>query len=62
MFYIFQFIDGASFMASSLSRLVNNFSEGVRKINCKYGHDDKNVKLNVSIATAFLNKQILKII
>ena len=41
MFYIFQFIDGASFMASSSSRLVNNFSEGVRKINCKYGHDDK---------------------
>ena len=27
--YILQFIDNARFMASSLSNLVNNFSEGI---------------------------------
>ena len=26
-------------MASSLSNLVNNLSEGIYKIKCKYGHD-----------------------
>ena len=28
-------------MASSSSNLVNNLSEGILKIKCKYGHDDK---------------------
>ena len=28
-------------MASSLSNLVNNLTEGIHKIKCKYGHDDK---------------------
>ena len=28
-------------MASSFSNLVNNISEGIHKIKCKYGHDDK---------------------
>ena len=28
-------------MASSLSNLVNNLSEGIRRIKCKFGHDDK---------------------
>ena len=28
-------------MASSLSSLVNNLSEGIHKIKCKYGHDNK---------------------
>ena len=28
-------------MASSLSNLVNNLSERIDKIKCKYGHDDK---------------------
>ena len=28
-------------MASSLSNLVNNFSEGIHRIKCKYRHDDK---------------------
>ena len=31
-------------MASSLSTLINNLSEGIHKINCKYGHDDKKYK------------------
>ena len=28
-------------MASSLSNLLNNFSEGIHRIKCKYGHDLK---------------------
>ena len=28
-------------MASSLSNLVNNLSEGIQRINCKFGHDNK---------------------
>ena len=39
--YILQFIDSTRFMASSLSNLVNNLSEGTHRIKCKYGHDDK---------------------
>ena len=31
-------------MASSLSSLVNNLAEGIPKIKCKYGHDDKKCK------------------
>ena len=42
--YILQFIDSARFMASSLSILVNNFSEGIHKIKCKYGHNSKKCK------------------
>ena len=52
-------------MASSLSNLVNNLSEGIHKIKCKFWHNYKNFKhaeLNISIATAFLNTQILKMI
>ena len=54
MFYILQFIDGASFMASSLSSLVNNFSEGVRKIKCKYGRDDKKCQTSCKYCNCFL--------
>ena len=39
--YILQVFDSARFMASSLSNLVNNISEGVHKIKCKYEHNDK---------------------
>ena len=39
--YILQFIHSARFMASSLSNLVNNLSEGLHRINCKLEHDDK---------------------
>ena len=28
-------------MASSLSNLINNLSEGISRIKCKNGHDDK---------------------
>ena len=39
--YILQFIHIARFMASSLSNLVNNLSEGLQRIKCKLGHNDK---------------------
>ena len=39
--YILQFFDSAQFMASLLSNLVNNLSEGIHKIKCKHEHEDK---------------------
>ena len=33
--YIIKFIDSTRFMATSLSNLVNNLTEGIRKIKCK---------------------------
>ena len=44
MYYILQFIDRVRFMASSLSNLVNNFSERIHKIKYKHGHEDKQCK------------------
>ena len=41
IFYILQFTDSARFIASSLSNLVNNLSEGIHSLKCKFGHDDK---------------------
>ena len=58
--YILQFFDSARFMTRSLSNLVNNLSEGIHSIKCIYGHDDKKCELSISIVTAFLNMQILK--
>ena len=43
--YILQFIDSARFMASSLSNLVNNLSEGIHRIKWKCKHDDKKCEL-----------------
>ena len=60
--YILQLFDSPKIMTRSLSNLVNNLSEGIHKIKCKYGHDDKKCELNISIATAFLNIQISKMI
>ena len=39
--YISYFIDRARFIASSLSNLVNNFSEGFYRIKHNFGHNDK---------------------
>ena len=39
--YRLQFIDSARLMASSLSNVVNNLTERIHKIRCKYGHDNK---------------------
>ena len=50
---ILQFIDSARFMASLLSNLVNNLSEGIHKPKCKYGQDNKKCEtwkqLNISV-------------
>ena len=32
-------------MASSLSNLVNKLSEGIHRIKCKFGHDDKKCEI-----------------
>ena len=32
-------------MATSLSNLVNNLSEGIHRIKCKFGRDDKKCKI-----------------
>ena len=58
-------MDSANLMASSLSSLVNNLSEGIHKIKCKDEHDEldmKLVQLNIKIASAFFNTQALKMI
>ena len=39
--YRLQFIDSANFTESSLSNLVNNIAEGIHRIKCKYGYDEK---------------------
>ena len=57
-----QLIDSASFMAISLSNLVNNLSEGIHEIKCKYGQHDKKCETYINIATGFLNTQTLKMI
>ena len=52
-------------MTSPFSNVANNLAEGIHKINCKYGLDDKNMKpveLDTKIVTAFLNRQTLKIV
>ena len=42
IYFILQFIDSTRFMPISLSNLANNPSEGIHRIKCKFGHDDKN--------------------
>ena len=41
IFYILQFTDSARFMAKSLSNLVNNLSEGINRVKCKFRNNDK---------------------
>ena len=38
--YILQLTDTARFMASSLTSLVNNISEGIQRIKCKFVYND----------------------
>ena len=55
-----QFIDSARFMVSSLLNLASNLPKGNYKIQCKYGDDDKNVKLvefHTKYVTVCLNTQ-----
>ena len=39
--YILQVIDSVRFMASLLSNLADNLTQGIHKIKCKYRHDNK---------------------
>ena len=39
--YILQFINSGKRMASSLSNLINNLSEGIHRMKCKYRDNDK---------------------
>ena len=62
--YILQFIDSARSMASSLSSLVNNLSEGIHRSKCRVMmiKNVRLVELSINIATVFLNAQTLKMI
>ena len=63
--YRLQFIDSAKVMVSSLLNLVNNLAEGVHKIKCKYGHDNKkiqNLELNTKIVSVVMNIPTLMLI
>ena len=48
-------------MASSLSNIVNNLSEGIHKVKSKYGENEKKNKklaeLSISIGAVFLSMQ-----
>ena len=53
-------INSSRFLASLLLNLVNNLSERIHNIKCKYELDDKKfAESNVSTANAFLNTQSL---
>ena len=43
--YILQFIDSTRFVASSLSNLVANLSEGIRGTKCEYSHDNEKIRM-----------------
>ena len=61
--YKLNFIGSTRIIASSLSTLVDNLSEGIHKIKCKYRHDNKNGKdadLNTKIASAILKHNYMK--
>ena len=50
-------------MASSLSNLVNSFSEGIHKIKCIYGHNDKKCetsRIECKYCNCFLEYTYLK--
>ena len=50
-------------MASSLSSLANNLSEGIHRIKCKFGHDDKKCeacRIKYEFCSCFLEYANLK--
>ena len=50
-------------MASSLSNIIHNLAEGIHKIKCKYGHNNKNMRrVELNINNADLNVPTLKMI
>ena len=55
--YMLQFIDGARFMPSSSSNLVNSLSQRIHRIKCKFGHGDKKCetcRINYKYCSCFL--------
>ena len=63
--YILQFIHSAIFMASSLSNLVNNLSEGIHRIKCKFRHEDEKFEtcgIKYKYYDCFLESKNLKLI
>ena len=60
--YMLQFIDCARFMANSLLNLVNNLSDRIHRIKCKYGHNYKDdlLETNVCVATKIINTSLMK--
>ena len=61
--YKLKFIDSATFMASSLSNLVNSVAEAIYKMKWKYGQDDKNwenCRIKYKGCNWFLEYTILK--
>ena len=61
--YILCFIYSSRFMTSSLSNLVNNISERIHKIKCKYEHDDNKYepfRIKYKYSECFLEYTIFK--
>ena len=61
--YILQFIDSTRYMTNSLSGLVNNLSEGIHRIICKYKHDNKNCEtcqIKYKYCDCFLEYSVFK--
>ena len=60
-----KYIDSARFMASSLSNLISNIAEGIHRIKCKYGHDNKKCetcRIKYKNCKCFLDTQTSKIV
>ena len=60
-----QFIDSARFMASALSNALNNISEGMHKIKCKFRDDVKKCEtcsIKYKYCNCFLEYTILNMI
>ena len=52
-------------MASFLSNLVNNLAEGIHKVKCKYGHDNKKLEtcgIKYKDCKCVLNTKTIKMI
>ena len=52
IYYKVKFVDSARFTANSSSNLVDNLTEGIHKIKCKYEYDHEHVELNTKIVSA----------
>ena len=63
--YKLQYTDSPRYMESSLSNLVDNPAEVIRKIKSEYGHNNKKCEAcgkYTKILSTFLKKQTLKMI